>query len=109
MTGEEYVDTARNALEYRWELTPHAALHLVCLLAAHPGLVVTSGRRSPERNRAVGGVEGSWHLQGRAVDLGGSRADIAAARQTAEAQRVTASCTGPEELLDEGDHLHVAW
>ena len=90
-------------------LTEHAQLHTVCLLAAHPGLRPTSGRRTPERNRAVGGVEGSFHLTGRAVDFAGSRGLIATAARTARAQRVSAGCTGPEEVIDEGDHLHVAW
>ncbi len=104
----------------RWQVTPkeqvildglteHARLHAICLLAAHPGLRPTSGRRSPERNRAVGGVEGSLHLRGRACDFAGSRAAIRSALRTARAQRVSISCSGPEEALDEGDHLHVAW
>jgi len=92
-----------------WGLTRHAALHAACLLAAHPGLVPTSGRRTAQRNRAVGGVPGSLHLDGRAVDFGGSREEIRAALSTARAQRVTHGCTGPAEALDEGDHLHVAW
>lgn len=96
-------------LQGRWGLTAHAALHLACLLAAHPGLAVTSGRRSAERNRAVGGVPRSFHLKGRAVDLTGSRVTLAVAKRTALAQRVSAGCTGPEEVIDEGDHLHVAW
>lgn len=90
-------------------LTPHARLHALCLLAAHPGLRPTSGRRTPERNRAVGGVERSFHLAGRACDFGGSRQEIRHALRTALAQRVNWGCTGPEEVIDEGDHLHVAW
>lgn len=90
-------------------LSPHARLHVLCLLAAHPGLRLTSGRRTPERNRAVGGVARSFHLSGRAGDFGGSRQEIGHALRTARAQRVTANCTGPEEAIDEGDHLHVAW
>lgn len=92
-----------------WGLTPHAALHLHCLLAAHPAARVTSGRRSAQRNDAVGGVKNSFHLRGRAVDVvvppGARQAFIA----TARAQRVSAGCTGPEEVIDEGDHVHVAW
>ncbi len=90
-------------------LEPHARLHALCVLAAHPELSVTSGRRTFERNRAVGGVEGSFHLRGRAVDFAGSRGTLAAAGRTARAQRVSPGCTGPEEVLDEGDHLHAAW
>jgi len=74
-----------------------------------PGLRVTSGRRSPERNRAVGGVPSSFHLQGRAVDLVGSRAALRDAARAAHAQRVTPRCTGPEEVIAESDHLHIAW
>jgi len=96
-------------LEILMGMTAHAQLHAWCLLGAHPGLTLTSGRRSPERNRAVGGVPGSYHLSGRAVDLGGSRDAISAAVGTARAQRVSRGCTGPEEVIDEGDHLHVAW
>ncbi len=90
-------------------LTPHTYLHAVRLLAAHPDLRPTSGRRTPERNRAVGGVPRSWHLVGRAVDFAGPRASLRAARATAYRQRVTPRCTGPEEVLLESDHLHVAW
>jgi hypothetical protein len=90
-------------------LTPHARLHAYCLLAAHPDLTCTSGRRTPERNRSVGGSPRSYHLKGRALDLGGSRVAIAAGLRTARAQRVSPGCTGPEEAIDEGDHLHVAW
>lgn len=92
-----------------WGLTPHAAIHLSALLAVHSGLTVTSGRRSPERNSLVGGVPDSFHLEGRAVDVVGPRAAMVAAARTAHAQRVTEGCTGPEEVIDEGDHLHLAW
>ena len=90
-------------------LTPHARLHARRLLAQHPDLTVTSAKRSAERNRAVGGVPSSFHLQGRAIDLAGSRASLRAAARTARLQRVTPRCTGPEEVIDEGDHLHIAW
>ena len=90
-------------------MTPHARLHAYRLLAVHPDLTVTSALRTVERNRAVGGVEGSFHLTGRAVDLAGSRLSIRAAARTARTQRVTPSCTGPEEVVMESDHLHVAW
>lgn len=32
-------------------------------------VVITSGYRSPVKNKAVGGKPKSWHMQGRAVDL----------------------------------------
>lgn len=93
----------------RWGLTPHAALHASCLLAVVPGLRITSGRRDRARNARVGGAPNSFHLRGRAADFAGSRGDIARGASVARAQRVTPGCTGPEEVIDEGDHLHVAW
>ncbi len=90
-------------------LTAHTRVHALALLAVNPELRPTSGRRSPERNRAVGGVPGSYHLRGRACDFGGSRQAIRHALLDANVQRVSPRCTGPEEALDEGDHLHVAW
>lgn len=96
-------------LATKWGLTPHAALHLARLLDAVPGLGVSSGRRSAARNRIVGGVPDSFHLRGRAVDLVGSRSSLLRASRVARSQRVTPTCTGPEEVIDEGTHLHVAW
>lgn len=94
-------------------LQPHARAHVLALMAACPHLTLTSGRRSAERNRAVGGRKGSFHLLGRAADFTGHPAVLADALDTARAQRITKSCTGPEEALchdsGSGYHLHVAW
>jgi hypothetical protein len=95
-------------------LTPHTRAHLLLLLGAHPLLYVTSGRRSTLHNKAVGGAPNSWHLQGRAVDLTGPLHDLQRAAATAWQQRLSSTCTGPEEVLLEhsgepGQHLHVAW
>lgn len=113
------VDLARRAflLGQQWGLTSHCALHAAALTRAKPGLRVTSGRRSAEENRRIGGSPTSYHLQGRAIDLAGSLSDLIDARAIARDQRVTAWCTGPEEVLLEGPndphstglHLHVAW
>jgi hypothetical protein len=66
---------------------------------------VTSLLRSPEHNRRVGGVFNSFHLSGRAIDIGrrpGVRhADIEAALRRAGYRLV--------ESLDEGDHSHFAF
>lgn len=95
-------------------LTPHTRAHVLLWLGAHPGLTLTSGRRTPTGNRRVGGSPSSWHLQGRAVDAVGPLPLLQAAADTAWAQRLSSGCTGPEEVLLEdsgqpGQHIHVAW
>jgi hypothetical protein len=90
-------------------LGPHTRQHVLQLLARCPGLTVSSTLRTPERNRAVGGVKGSYHLKGRAADFVGSRRAIEEGARVARSARLGPKCTGPEEVLDEGDHLHVAW
>ena len=66
---------------------------------------VTSTYRSPEHNRAVGGVSNSYHLRGRAIDIarrpGVSHYQIAAAYRAAGYSLA--------ESLDEGDHSHFAF
>jgi hypothetical protein len=66
---------------------------------------VTSTYRSPEHNRAVGGVPNSYHLRGRAIDIarrpGVSHYQIAAAYRSAGYALA--------ESLDEGDHSHFAF
>ena len=66
---------------------------------------VTSMKRSPERNRRVGGVANSYHLSGRAIDIarkaGVSHSQIASALRSAGYHLI--------ESLDEGDHSHFAF
>lgn len=95
-------------------LRPHTRAHVLLLLGVHPGLVVTSGARTPLGNRRVGGSPTSWHLRGRAADFDGPLALLQAAAETAWAQRLSGRCTGPEEVLLEdvgrsNEHLHCAW
>lgn len=70
-----------------------------------PGVRVTSGRRSPERNRAVGGADRSYHLSGRALDLVPPQGMSMAALE----RQLRASGMQFRELLNEGDHVHIAW
>lgn len=105
---------SRDELQRLRSLTPHTRAHALLLLGSHPGLVVTSGRRTPLGNRRAGGSPTSWHLKGRAVDFDGPLPLLQAAAETAWRQRLSGSCTGPEEVLVEkprraGEHLHVAW
>lgn len=107
-------ELSRASLRYIAQLTPHTRLHALQLLQDHPQLQVSSGLRSVEHNRRVGGVPTSWHLKGRAIDIVGPLVELQRAAEQAWKLRVGAHCTGPEEVLLEhsglmGQHLHVAW
>ncbi len=96
------------------ELTPHTRAHALQLLRDFPSLRMSSGLRSAEKNRTVGGVPNSFHLRGRAVDFTGTLHDLRHATARVDELRVGPRCTGPEEVLLErpgaaGQHLHVAW
>lgn len=72
----------------------------VSLLAAAFDLSVTSWFRSSKRNAAVGGVAGSRHLVGLAVDV--------VLDQGQDADAFVKLCVSLGlEVLAEGDHYHV--
>jgi hypothetical protein len=79
------------------------------VLSAVPGATPTSTFRDPATNRRVGGAPGSFHTRGtpdnpRAVDLvpapGESMDQLEA--------RLRSSGVNTVELINEGDHIHVA-
>lgn len=91
-------------------------------LAEGQGLKVTSARRTPKQNAAVGGAKGSYHLSGAALDIGGdpkklkALADRLAKEHGSELAEIFYDPVGgwkdgkPVGAIGKhGDHLHVAW
>lgn len=66
------------------------------------GETVTSTRRSAARNRAVGGVDNSYHLSGRARDSVPPRG-MSMERYAAELRRLNPQY----EVINEGNHVHI--
>ncbi len=67
-----------------------------------PGERVTSTKRSPARNAAVGGVPTSYHLSGRARDSVPPRG-MSMAEYAAQLRRLNPGM----KVINEGDHVHV--
>ncbi len=70
-----------------------------------PGVTFTSGQRTPEHNAEVGGVPNSQHIPGQALDFvlpKGMTFDQV--KTNLQLGRFKAT-----ELINEGDHIHVAW
>ena len=74
-------------------------VRLIYLLGVHPGRV-TSWLRSVTANKAVGGVDESYHLDGCGADL------ILDHTSRNGAAIATARALGLD-AVDEGDHIHV--
>lgn len=69
------------------------------------GARISSGYRDPKRNRAAGGVANSYHTRGQALDLVPQNGETMAQLEA----RLRQSGLPLRELLNEGDHVHVAW
>jgi hypothetical protein len=93
-------------LHHRWGLTRQAA-HDAFRAIAGRDVRVTSGFRSPYRNRQVGGVPGSLHTKRRAVDLVGARADLVWIKAHASSHRATERLH--EYVGTTREHLHLGF
>ena len=67
-----------------------------------PGERLTSTKRTPERNRAVGGSPRSFHLTGQARDSV-PPPGMSMAAYAAELQRLNPHL----QVINEGDHVHM--
>jgi hypothetical protein len=67
-----------------------------------PGEQITSTRRTPAHNRAVGGVPNSYHLSGRARD------SVPPAGMSMAAYHRQLQALNPHlDVINEGDHIHM--
>lgn len=72
-----------------------------------PGITITSGYRTPARNREVDGAVNSYHIRGE-----GRAFDIRPAPGQTMSQlyrQLKDSGLRWREIINEGDHVHVAW
>lgn len=76
---------------------------LSALQAAVPGATLTSNLRTPEHNRAVGGVPNSDHLTGQAADF------VPPKGQTMAELATQLKSVGIGQVINEGTHVHVEW
>lgn len=83
-----YLETARTAFQAHFKTSV--------------GLVVTSGYRCPELNKAVGGVPDSAHVQGLAADV-----HAAGISQTALTDFLADTLTGYDQIINEGTWTHI--
>src|SRR5690606_25031998 len=66
---------------------------------------ISSAYRDPARNRQAGGATNSYHTRGQALDLVPQGGETMAQLES----RMRGSGLPFRELLNEGDHIHVAW
>lgn len=71
-------------------------------------IVITSGYRSPQLNKKVGGVANSWHTQGNAADIRVSSV-AEATKIFSILQKIPSVDTALFEHSTSGQWLHVQW
>lgn len=71
-------------------------------------IVITSGYRSPQLNKKVGGVANSWHTQGNAADIHVSSV-TEATKLFSILQKIPSVDTALFEHSTSGQWLHVQW
>jgi len=100
------VSPTGNLVSYAGYQFDSSILEYVQYLDTNFDLRVSSGYRDPARNAAANGAARSYHLQGRAVDLVGTQAEM-------ERGRAWTLANGAREALvhdfGSGLHLHAAW
>lgn len=78
-----------------------------------PGAVITSGKRTPEKNASVGGVPDSMHLDGDAIDFvlpkGAKPEEIKKAIQDAGLPVTEFLVEKAGDKNSTGDHVHWGW
>lgn len=112
LTGSDY------AVRYGLDNTPSPdVLHNLGLLAQqlekvralleNKPVIVTSGYRSPEVNRKVGGAKNSAHLSGLAADI--KVPDYGTPLQVCRLLESYADTLGFDQLIQEGTWTHIAF
>lgn len=71
------------------------------------GLTVTSGYRSPEKDKAVGGTGKGYHTLGQALDVAGAKSKMDAYAKWAKSSGLFRSVLW--QVAGHYDHVHVSW
>jgi hypothetical protein len=83
---------------------PKVYLGQLDLIQQHAGPgQITSAARTAAKNAAVGGSKTSSHLTGQAFDF------VPQDRNTARAAALANAGVPYDQIIDEGDHVHVGW
>lgn len=71
------------------------------------GLTITSGYRSPEKDKAVGGTGKGYHTLGQALDVAGTKAKMDSYAKWAKQSGLFRSVLW--QVAGHYDHVHVSW